>query len=115
VNVGPRFSTFATFWPYYVAQHLHPLNRALHLFGTALALGAFGLGATLSPWYALLALPAGYGPAWVGHFFVERNRPATFTHPLWSLRGDFVLFGLSLAGRMGPHLAEARRLFPAGA
>ncbi len=111
----PRPSTFAEFWPYYVAQHLHPLNRALHVSGTTLALVCFGLGVAFSPWYALGALPAGYGPAWVGHFFVERNRPATFKHPLWSLLGDFHMFGLVLTGRMGAHVTEARRLFPAGA
>jgi hypothetical protein len=111
----PRpLASFDEFWPFYVAQHLHPVNRALHVAGTAAALACLAAGVGVSGWYAAGALAAGYGPAWVGHFFVEKNRPATFTHPLWSLLGDFKMFGLVLTGRMAAHDGEARRLFPAG-
>ena len=54
---------------------------------------------------------AGYGFAWVGHFFFEKNRPATFTYPLWSLRGDFRMFWLTLVGRMGTEIERARSLY----
>ena len=66
-----------------------------------------------APLLALLAPVAGYGPAWVGHFFFEKNRPATFTYPLWSLRGDFRMYRLMWLGRMTPELERAARLFPA--
>ncbi len=112
---APRFVAFADFWPYYVAQHLHPVNRGLHLAGTAVALCLLAAGLLSAGWLAGGALLAGYGPAWVGHFFFERNRPATFIHPLWSLLGDFKMFGLSLAGALGPHVEDARRRYPQGA
>jgi hypothetical protein len=111
-----RLSTFEEFWPYYVAQHAHPVNRALHFVGTSLALAsvaaALGLG---QPLWLLLAPVAGYGPAWVGHFFVEKNRPATFTHPFWSLRGDFRMYRLMWMARMEPEVSRAQSLFPAEA
>lgn len=99
------YKSFAEFWPYYLAEHSHPLNRALHFAGTTMALGALAIGAvTFNPWMVLVALVAGYGPAWIGHFFVEKNRPATFTYPKWSFIGDFKMYGLTLAGRIGREL-----------
>lgn len=108
-------ASFEEFWPYYVAQHLHPANRALHFLGTSLALGALAAAATLSPWWALALLPLGYGPAWLGHFAFEKNKPATFRHPLWSLRGDLRMYGLLWRKRMEPELARALALYPRGA
>jgi hypothetical protein len=110
-----RFTTYEEFWPYYVSQHLHPVCRALHLVGTTCVLAALLAGVLESRWW-LLAMPlAGYGFAWVGHFFFEKNKPATFTYPFWSLRGDFRLYRLSLLGRMRPELRRASELFPSGA
>ena len=87
-----RSKTYREFWPRYLAEHSRPGTRNLHFLGT-------GLGLTL-----LAALLAGYGFAWIGHAVVERNRPATFTHPLWSFISDFRMFGLWLRGRLGGEL-----------
>ena len=88
--------------------HRDPRNRALHYAGTTAVLGTVAAAAlTINPGWLLLAPIVGYGPAWVGHYVFEKNRPATFDHPLWSLRGDFKMYALALRGRMG---AEVERL-----
>ncbi|MBI2787253.1 MAG: DUF962 domain-containing protein [Elusimicrobia bacterium] len=93
--------TAAEFWPYYVSQHLNPINRRLHAVGTTLGivLGAVAL-ITSTPFVAVLAVAVAYGCAWAGHFFYEKNRPATFTYPLLSLRADFRMYWLILRGEM---------------
>lgn len=105
-----RIQSFEEFWPYYVSQHLNPTSRKLHFIGTSLALGCLAV-APLRPSALLLAPVVGYGCAWIGHAFFEKNRPATFTYPLWSLRGDFRMWKLTLTGKMEPELARARELF----
>jgi hypothetical protein len=107
--------SFEEFWPYYVAQHRHPVNRALHFVGTTLVLACLGLAVLRSPVWLLGGVPAAYAFAWVGHFVFEHNKPATFTHPLWSLRGDFRMYRLLWLGRMKPEIRRADELFPAGA
>lgn len=93
--------TAAEFWPYYVSQHLNPINRRLHAVGTTLGL-VLGIVAlvTSNPFVAVLAVAVAYGFAWAGHFFYEKNRPATFSYPLLSLRADFRMFWLILSGEM---------------
>lgn len=93
--------TAAEFWPYYVSQHLNPINRRLHAVGTTLGL-VLGIVAlvTSTPSVAVLAVAVAYGCAWAGHFFYEKNRPATFTYPLLSLRADFRMYWLILRGEM---------------
>ncbi len=87
------FERFADFYPFYLAEHGHPLNRRLHFVGTSCVLMIL-LSSLLSAnaWLLLLLPIVGYGFAWVGHFFIEKNRPATFKHPFYSLMGDFVMF-----------------------
>jgi hypothetical protein len=104
-----RLSSYEEFWPFYVSQHLDATNRGLHFVGTSLVLGSLALAVADSPYWLAAAPVAGYGFAWVGHFFFEKNRPATFTYPLWSLRGDFRMYRLMLLGRMGPELTRARQ------
>ncbi len=107
-----RFQTYQEFWPYYLWEHSNGVNRAMHFAGTTLAMGvlAYALG-TQTWWLLPVALVAGYGPAWIGHFGIEKNRPATFKYPLWSLVSDFRMWGLMITGRIGPHLAQAQALF----
>jgi hypothetical protein len=110
-----RISTYEGFWPFYVSQHLDPLNRRLHFVGTTLVMASLIAGIFDSPVW-LLGMPlAGYGFAWIGHFLFEKNKPATFTYPLWSLRGDFRMYRLMCLGRMGPEIARANQVFPARA
>lgn len=96
-----RYATFREFYPYYLSEHANPTCRRLHFAGTSLVLACLaGVIATGSAWWLVAALVAGYGFAWVGHFFFERNRPATFTYPVYSLIGDWVMFGQMLTGRI---------------
>jgi hypothetical protein len=109
--MADRLRTFEEFWPFYVSQHHDPRNRALHFVGTSSILLCIALG-FWSP-FTLLAGPViGYGLAWIGHFWIERNRPATFTYPFWSLRGDLRMCRLTLLGRMKPEIERAEKLFP---
>ena len=107
-----RLKTFEDFWPFYVSEHSRDATRALHFAGTTLVLLAVAAAVVRSPWWLAAAPFLGYGPAWISHGFVEKNRPATFTYPLWSLMGDFRMWWLMLRGRMGPELARARSLYP---
>ena len=109
--MADRPTTYEEFWPYYVSEHLGETTRRLHFLGTVLVIGCLLATVLVSPWFLPGAFVAGYGFAWVGHFFFERNRPATFTYPLWSLRGDFRMFWLTLQGRMGPEVERARSLY----
>jgi len=102
-----RYRTYAEFWPFYLAQHSRAGTRALHFFGTLLGLGLLAAGLLAWDWRLLAAAPvAGYGFAWLGHAAIERNRPATFSHPLWSLLGDFRMLGYWLTGRLAGVLAR---------
>lgn len=96
-----RFNSFAQFYPFYLAEHSNSTCRRLHFAGTSLVLALLVYILASSSWLLLLALPvAGYGFAWVGHFFFEKNRPATFQHPLYSLLGDFVMYRDMLVGKV---------------
>lgn len=96
-----RFARFAEFYPFYLVEHANRTCRRLHFIGTALALALIAAAVILQEWRILLAVPAaGYGFAWVGHFVFEKNRPATFTYPWYSLMGDLALFRDILVGRI---------------
>jgi hypothetical protein len=90
-----------SFWPKYVSEHRNAVSRRLHFLGTGSALVGLGVICVLQAWkWVWLLLIFGYGPAWVGHFVFEKNRPATFKHPLKSLICDFVMFYKMLTGSM---------------
>jgi len=96
-----RPQSYRDFWPFYVREHMKAATRLLHFIGTTgVIVIAAAVAVTGNAWF-LLAMPlCGYGFAWASHVLVERNKPATFSHPFWSLMGDFHMYGLMLAGRM---------------
>ncbi len=105
------FETFEDFWPYYVHEHQDPTNRVLHYVGTSLAIGTVAAAAlTLNPAWLIATPVVGYGFAWVGHFLVEKNRPASFQHPLWSLRGDFRMLKYAALGKMGAEIERVKAI-----
>ena len=105
---GERFQSFEAFWPFYLGEHSLPTTRWFHFVGSCLALlTVVSAVVMLQPFYAFGALFWGYGFAWVSHFFIEKNRPATFTYPLWSFLGDWKMWAFMLTGKLD---AELKRL-----
>jgi hypothetical protein len=95
------FKSFADFWPYYLREHGKPATRTLHCAGTLVAIAVVVLTIAVGRWWLFpLALIPGYAFAWAGHFFIEKNRPATFTYPLWSFMGDWKMLALMLTGKL---------------
>ncbi len=106
--MSDRYQSFEEFWPYYVREHQNKRTRKLHFIGTGLALGLAATGIVTGRGLLLALAPvAGYGPAWFSHFRIEKNRPATFKYPLYSLAADFVMFRKMLSGTMD---AEVERV-----
>ncbi len=102
-----RIQTFAEFWPYYLNEHRCRGCRTLHYVGTVSGLATAGVASVVEPWLFLATPFAAYGPSWVGHFVLERNRPASFRYPLWSLVADLRMFALAATGRLSRHLRDA--------
>lgn len=101
MNRTAQFRSFAEFYPYYLGEHSNPTCRRLHFVGTSLVIALLAYTIGSGKWLLLLAVPLfGYGFAWVGHFFFEKNRPATFTYPFYSHAGDFVMFRDILLGKL---------------
>jgi hypothetical protein len=101
----PRIRSFDEFWPFYLGQHRRRLTRRLHLIGTdAAAVAIVAAAIQRKPELLLLGLVLVYAFAWVGHFFVEHNRPATFEYPVWSLIADWKMWLLRLTGRLPTEL-----------
>jgi len=97
----PRYQSFAEFWPYYLNEHSKPATRMLHAVGSFAAVATLIALIAIGKWWLFpLAFVPGYGFAWMGHFFIEKNRPATFTYPLWSFMGDWKMLALMLTGRL---------------
>lgn len=104
----PVMFSYRQFWPFYLREHAKPATRTWHIAGTSLAVAVLLAGIALSNgWLALVALPLGYGPAWYAHFVIEKNRPATFRYPLWSLVSDLRMTGLWYIGRLRRELDGA--------
>ena len=96
-----KFKSFSEFYPYYLSEHVNPINRKLHFFGSLLIIIVVLFVIFTQTWIALILVPIlGYGFAWIGHYFVEKNKPTTFTYPLYSLMGDWTMFKDILTGKM---------------
>lgn len=96
-----KFESFAQFYPFYLTEHRNRVCRRLHFAGSLTVIAAVVAAAiTREPWWLAVAPVTGYGLAWTGHFFFERNRPATFSYPFYSLLGDWVMFGDLLRGKL---------------
>lgn len=96
-----QYNSLAKFYPFYLSQHTTSTCRRLHFAGTSLVIGTMAVAAMTRKPKLLLALPLmGYGFAWVGHFYFEQNKPATFKYPLYSLASDFLMYKDMLLGRV---------------
>lgn len=100
--MAQKFGNFTEFYRFYLSEHQNGYSRILHFCGTLLVLILVtALLTGIAPFWTLLVLPlVGYAPAWIGHFVFEKNRPATFRHPLYSLMADFVMFYQLATGRI---------------
>lgn len=104
------YTTFWDFYPYYLTEHANPVNRALHFTGTLLLLIIIAFGIVMSKPLLFIAVPlCGYGCAWFGHFVFEKNKPATFKYPFYSLASDFVMFYHIITGQINKKLEDAHR------
>lgn len=103
-----RCRSFAEFWHFYLREHAKPATRLFHVAGTSLVLLIAAAALATRTWWLFAVMPvAGYSFAWASHLAIERNRPATFTHPLWSLRADFRMWRLWLTGGLAAELRAA--------
>jgi hypothetical protein len=106
-----RFLSFAEFWPFYVQEHSRPATRWVHFLGSTLAVALLIAAIIWQWWWLLMAVPiVGYGFAWVSHFGIEHNRPATFKYPLWSLAADWKMWLLMLFGQMGKEVERVNSM-----
>ncbi len=105
--MAARIGSYAEFWPFYLAEHSKPATRAFHYIGTSMIFVVIGIAARTGTWWSLVfTLAALYAFAWFSHFFIEHNKPATFTYPVWSLLSDLRMSAMALTGRLGPELEK---------
>ena len=91
--MGRKFKNFSEFYPYYLSEHSDPRNRILHFFGCLAVILVILYSVFTQVWLALILVPlVGYGFAWIGHLFIEKNKPATLKYPIYSLLGDWKMF-----------------------
>jgi hypothetical protein len=96
-----RYRSFGDFYPFYLSEHSHKVSRRLHFTGTSIAVALLITAAITQRWWLIaVALVQGYAFAWIGHYFFERNKPATFRYPAFSLMGDWRLWWEILTGKL---------------
>jgi len=108
-----HYDSLKDFYPYYLSQHRDFRCRLFHFIGTALVICLFAIAIASQRWVFLLAMPvAGYGLSWMGHFIFEKNKPAAFSKPLFSLACDFIMFWHIITGQIGTKMKAAERIYP---
>jgi len=108
-----QFNSVKEFYPYYLTQHREFKCRTLHFIGTGCVIALFIIALATQNWWLLMVMPlVGYGFAWTGHFLFEKNKPAAFHNPLYSLACDFIMFWHIISGQIGGKLKEAEKLYP---
>lgn len=108
VSMKEKYTNLKEFYPYYLTEHQHPVSRALHVIGTAGLIVLLIYGIVVGPLWLIALVPVcGYGFAWTGHFFFEKNKPATLVYPGMSLASDFIMFWHILTGQIGKKMEEA--------
>jgi len=111
--MATTYRNFAEFWPFYVLEHSKPGTRKLHFIGTTLLFSSLvAIPLIRSLWFLLAGIVGAYSCAWIGHFFVEKNRPATFKYPFLSLLGDFKMYAMMLTGKMDREVETLRTAIP---
>jgi len=111
MSTNKEYTSLKDFYPYYLTEHSLPFNRTLHFIGTGIVIGLLIWGLATQNWRLLIVIPiAGYGFAWVGHFFFEKNKPATFKYPFYSLASDFIMFWHILTFQINGKLEEAHKI-----
>jgi hypothetical protein len=115
MSKAPEFKSLMEFYPYYLSEHSKQRTRITHFMGTSLLFVLIALAVIKSNYAILWFLPlAGYGFAWFGHFFFEKNKPATFQYPLYSLASDFIMFWHMLTFQIKGKMEDAAKKFPKG-
>jgi len=105
-----EFKSLKEFYPYYLTEHQDPVSRALHFVGTGLFMALFIYAIVSATWWLIpVSIVSAYAFAWVGHFFFEKNKPATFVYPLFSLASDFIMFFHIITGQLPSKMKDARR------
>lgn len=100
MTMEKKFNSIREFYPYYLSEHQHPTSRILHFIGTGLVILILVFSIFVEKYFWLFCIPpVGYGFAWIGHFFFEKNKPATFKYPFYSLGSDFILFFDLITGK----------------
>lgn len=96
-----EYKSFKEYYPFYLSQHQNKMSQRLHFLGTAFAiLFLLAFIFSFNFWYVIWAIIFGYGFAWIGHSFYEKNKPATFKYPLYSLLGDLMMFKDVITGKI---------------
>jgi hypothetical protein len=104
-----KYKSFSEFYPYYLSEHSNKANRTLHFLGTSLFFVSLIIGIISQQYKWFILMPImGYGFAWVGHFFIEKNKPATFKYPLFSLTSDFYMYWHFITGQLDSELEQIK-------